>query len=151
MAVAGTASPALIGVRRVVIACEPSVDLSDAERRDMCDQLVRKASQLTNLPVTAATAADLDPMGSRHSREQLILRVETTARTVDAGRKAVTFKVTPQRPARAIGSLAPVTSSASLVRVQGDWILQGPITAFGKLLGTSGSRKLHTPITSDQP
>ena len=48
-----------------------------------------------------------------------------------------------------LGLPGPQTSTASLVKVQGKWVLQGPVAAFGKLLGTSGKAKLHRPIRSD--
>lgn len=150
MTMAETLAPALLGVRRVVIACDPSANFSAAESAAICAQLVRKASPLTALPVTAATAADLDPMASRQSRDLLVLRVAVSARAIDSGRKALTLTVTPQRPSRAIAPMAAITSSASLVKVQHDWMVQGPIDAFARLLGNSGPRKLRAPVTSDR-
>ena len=44
--------------------------------------------------------------------------------------------------------LGPLRSEATLVKVQQDWIVQGPIDAFAKLLG-SAPPVLHRPIQSD--
>jgi len=147
---AETPSPALIGVTQVVLICELDRTFPEAERGQICDQLVRRAKLATNLPVTVANPdIDIDPMGSRETKNQLFLKVEAQARALDSGRKALTVEVTPIRPARPQGAGASVTSSASLARVQGKWILQGPIDAFHKILGSTRGRGLKAPITSD--
>ena len=146
---AETASPALIGVQQVVLVCEVDPSFPEAERRQICEQLVRRAEQATNLPVTVAKTADVDPLGSRETKDQLFLKVEARARPIDRGRQTLTVEVTPVRPARPQGAGQPVTSSASLARVQGKWLLQGPIDAFHKILGSTRARGLRAPITSE--
>ena len=146
---AETPSPALIGVQQVVLVCELDSSFPEVERRQICEQLVRRAKQATNLPVTVAKTADVDPLGSRETKHHLILKVEARARAIDRGRQALTVEVTPMRPARPQGAGQPVTSSASLARVQGKWLVQGPIDAFHKILGSTRARSLRAPITSE--
>jgi hypothetical protein len=141
-------SPVLIGVQRVVIACEGATGLTEIERNALCNQLVKKAGVLTDLPVSAASAGDLDPTNLARQSEQLLLRVTAKARTVDAGRKKVALSVIPVRAATAVPAMPAMESSASFVKVQGDWLLQGPVDAFTKLLG-SGPRKLRKPVRSE--
>jgi hypothetical protein len=145
-AMAEIPSPTLIGVQRVVIACDTATGLSQAEREALCKQLVKKADVLTDLPVSLASAADLDPTNLSHQADQLLLRVAASASAVAAGRKTVTLTVTPVRAAVAVAPMPGLTSS--LLKVQGDWVLQGPIDAFTKLLG-SGPQRLHRPVRSD--
>jgi hypothetical protein len=145
-AMAEIPSPTLIGVQRVVIACDTATGLSQAEREALCKQLVKKADVLTDLPVSLASAADLDPTNLSHQADQLLLRVAASASPVAAGRKTVTLTVTPVRAAVAVAPMPGLTSS--LLKVQGDWVLQGPIDAFTKLLG-SGPQRLHRPVRSD--
>jgi hypothetical protein len=133
-------------VQRVVIACDTATGLSQAEREALCKQLVKKADVLTDLPVSLASAADLDPTNLSHQADQLLLRVAASASPVAAGRKTVTLTVTPVRAAVAVAPMPGLTSS--LLKVQGDWVLQGPIDAFTKLLG-SGPQRLHRPVRSD--
>ena len=147
---ATTPSPALIGVKRIVVACELGSNFTQAQRQSICQQLVRKASQVTALPVAIATSADLDPLGSARVKDQLLLRVDATFRDVGTSRKTVTLKVTPVRLARPQGQMAAQTSTASLARVQDRWVLQGPISAFNKLLGSTRGRGLRAPVTSDR-
>ena len=145
---AETPSPTLIGAERVVVACEFDSAMPAAQQRSLCAQLVKKAKRYTSLPVSLATAADLAPgLNLRQQSNQLLLRV--TGKTHDAaqGRKTLALEITPVRIARPVGKLTPLKSSASLVQVQGNWTVQGPIDAFEKLLG--GSKKLHLPIASD--
>ncbi len=146
---AETPSPALIGVQQVVLVCELDPSFPEAERRQICDQFVRRAKQSTDLPVTAAETADIDPLGSRETKNHLFLKVQARARAVEQGRQALTVEVTPVRPARPQGSGPSVTSSASLARVQGKWLLQGPINSFHKILGSTRGRGLRAPITSE--
>ena len=146
---AETPSPALIGVQQVVLVCELDRTFPEAERQQICDQFVRRAKQATNLPVTVAKTADVDPLGSRETKNQLFLKVQARARAIDSGRQALTVEITPVRPARPQGSGPSVTSSASLARVQGKWLLQGPIDAFHKILGSTRGRGLRAPITSE--
>jgi hypothetical protein len=141
-------SPTLIGVQRVVIACEAATGLSQAEREALCKQLVKKADVLTDLPVSLASAADLDPTNLSHQADQLLLRVAASVSPVAAGRKTVTLIVTPVRAAVAVAPMPGLTSSVSLLKVRGDWVLQGPVDAFTKLLG-SGPHRLHKPVRSD--
>ena len=147
---ASTPSPALIGVQRVIMLCDFGPGFTDAEERNLCTQLVSKAKQATQLPVTLGTAADRDPLASRDSKYNLILEVRADAKAVDEERRDVTVQVTPVRPGRPMGSMTPVTSSASLMRVQGRWALQGPIDAFHKILGSTRGAGLRAPVTSDR-
>jgi hypothetical protein len=96
--------------------------------------------------VSLASAADLDPTNLSRQADQLLLRVAASASPVAAGRKTVTLTVTPVRAAVAVAPMPGLTSS--LLKVQGDWVLQGPIDAFTKLLG-SGPQRLHRPVRSD--
>ena len=146
---ATTPSPALIGVERVVIACDVHSGFTAAEQSTICDQLVPKARLATDLPVSLASASDLDPLGSKRVRNQLLLRVTVSAREATKQRKVVTLEVTPVRLGRPQGQMAAVKSSASLVRIQDRWILQGPVSAFTEILGGSRAR-LRAPITSDR-
>ena len=141
-------SPTLIGVQRVVIACDAATGLSQAEREALCKQLVKKADVLTDLPVSLASAADLDPTNLSHQADQLLLRVAASASPVTGARKTVTLTVTPVRAAVAVAPMPALTSSVSLVKVQDDWVLQGPVDALNKLLG-SGPHRLHRPVRSD--
>jgi hypothetical protein len=146
---AGTPSPALIGVQEVVLVCELVPSFPEPERQQICDQFVRRAKQATNLPVRIAKTADVDPLGSRETKNHLFLKVQARARAIDPGRQALTIQVTPVRPARPQGLGQSVSSSASLARVQGKWLLQGPIDAFHKILGSTSGRGLRAPITSE--
>jgi hypothetical protein len=143
-------SPALIGVQRVIVHCEIGPGFTNAEQQNICSQLVRKAEQATQLPVSLGGAADLDPLASRESRNNLLLQVRADARAIDDGRRDLTVRVTPVRPGRPTSAMAAITSSASLMRVQGQWALQGPIDAFQKILGSTRGSRLRAPITSDQ-
>lgn len=143
-------SPALIGVNRVVVVCELQAGLTDIDRRKICDELVGRVRQATDLPVSLAPSADIDPLGSAETKNQLFLRIDAHARPVDAGRQTLKLKVTPVRPARPTGQMAPLTSSVSLVRVQDDWVIQGPIDAFHQILGSTRARTLRAPITSER-
>ena len=147
---ASTPSPALIGVQRVIMLCDFGPGFTDAEERNLCTQFVRKAQQATKLPVSLGTAADQDPLASRDSKYNLLLQVRAEAKSVDDRRRDVTVQVTPVRPGRPMGAMTAVTSSASLMRVQGHWALQGPIDAFQKILGSTRGPGLRAPITSDQ-
>ena len=148
MAMAGTPSPALIGVERVVIACEPDSSISGDERRTLCEQLIRKARTVTRLPVAAATSRDLLPDDLARQSRQLLLRVKISGSEVERGRKALSLTVTPVRVARPQGELGALKSSASLVKVKDRWIVQGPIDAFNKVLG-GAPPPLRKPVRSD--
>src|SRR5690348_5966751 len=141
-------SPALIGVQRVVVDCAADSTLSNAERRAVCAQLVKKAARVTSLPVSVAAAADLDATNLARQSEQLLVRVAVSAKPAAQGRKLLTIAVTPVRPGRNVGKLGPLRSEGTLVNVQQDWIVQGPIDAFAKLLD-SAPPVLHRPIQSD--
>jgi hypothetical protein len=148
MAAAKTPAPALIGAQRVVVACELLGEIPDAQRRSICDQLVRKAKRYTSLPVALATAGDLKlGPNMRRQADQLLLRVKGEALATVRGRKTLTLEVTPVRLARPMGEMPPLRSSASLVQVQGNWVVQGPIDAFETLL--AGTKKPHVPIKLD--
>lgn len=140
-------SPALLGVQRVVIACDPVSGLSDGERDAFCKQLVKKADAVTDYPVSIASAADLNPANMARRSNELLLRVTASAMSVDAGRKTIELTVTPVRAARPIAPIPALKSSLSFVKVQNDWTLQGPVDAFSKILG--GTRGLHKPIVSE--
>jgi hypothetical protein len=146
---AETPAPTLLGAQRVVISCQFDSTLSADERRTICKQLVRKAQSVTNLPVAVASKDDLVSPDLARLSEQLLLQVKVSGTTVDAGRKALSMIVTPVRLARPQGKMDPLASSASLVKVQDDWVVQGPIDSFQKLLGSTGPHRLHKPITAD--
>ena len=148
-AVAAIPSPALMGVERILIACEVRNGFSDAEQRNICAQLVRKAALATDLPVAVATPADVNAFPGKFPRESLLLRVGVDAKDIGKGRKALHVSVTPIRPMMPVGPLPTITSTASLVQVQGDWLVQGPIDAFHKLLGSTGGRRVRAPLTAD--
>jgi hypothetical protein len=148
MAMAGIPSPALIGVERVVIACEPDSSISREERRTLCEQLVRKARTVTRLPVAAATPRDLVSDDLARRAKQLLLRVRISGAEVERGRKTLSLTVTPVRMARPQGELGPLKSSVSLVKVQDRWVVQGPVDAFDKVLG-GAPPPLHKPVRSD--
>ena len=145
---AETPAPTLIGAQRVVVACEFAGDLSESQRRGLCEQLVKKAKRYTNLPVTLATQADLAPGPNlRRQADQLLLRIKGTAGESAQGRRSLALEVTHVRLARPMGEMAPLRSSASLLEANGDLILQGRVEAFEKLLG--GGKKLQLPLTSE--
>lgn len=148
MAMASTPSPALIGVERVVIACEPDSSISRDERLALCEQLVLKAQTVTSLPVAAAAARDMVPDDLARQSKQLLLRVKISGSPVEQGRKALSLTVIPVRMARPQGELGPLQSSVSLVKVQDRWIIQGPVDAFNKVLGGFPHR-LRKPVRSD--
>lgn len=148
VASASTPSPALIGVERVVIACEPDASISHDERRTLCEQLVRKAQTVTSLPVTVATARDLVSDDLARQSKQLVLRVRISGVPVEQGRKALSLTVIPVRMARPQGELGPLESSTSLVKVQDRWVVQGPVDAFNKVLG-GFPPPLRRPVRSD--
>ena len=144
-------SPRLIGAEQVVIECEIEGNLPADARRGLCDQLLKRAQQLTHLPVSLATPSDSrgDLRNLREQWKQLRLRVAASAIDVKQGRKTVRFEVTAERPGRPIRPAGPITSTASLIQAQGDWVLLGPVDGLAKLLATSGPPRLHTPIASE--
>lgn len=148
-AVAESPSPALIGVQRVVVECQFDSSLSADERRTVCEQLVRKAQRVTSLPVAVASKSDLVSPDLARLSEQLLLRVKVSGKDVNPGRKTLSMTVTPVRLARPQGEMDPLTSSVSLVNVQDDWVVQGPVEPFQKLLGSTAPRPLHKPIIAD--
>ena len=147
---ASTPSPALIGVQRVVMLCDFGPGFTDAEQRNLCTQLIRKAKQATQLPVSLGTAADRDPLASADTKYNLLLQVRAEAKAIGDDRRDLKVQVTPVRPGRPMGAMTPTTSSASLMRVQGRWALQGPIVAFQLILGSTGGPGLRAPVTSDR-
>ena len=147
-AVAETPAPTLIGVQRVLVACDIDDSLSHDERNSLCAQLVRKAQAATRLPVKAATAEDIKSRDLRRLGQQLLLRVEVAGTPISGGRKALKLKIVPVRMARPQGEMGPLDATASLVKVQDDWVVQGHIDAFDKLLG-GAPRELQRPIRSD--
>ena len=147
-AVAETPAPTLIGVQRVLVACEIDDSLSPDERSGLCEQLVRKAQAATRLPVRAATGSDIKSRDLRQFAQQLLLRVDVSGTPISGGRKALKLKILPVRMARPQGKMGPLDATASLVKVQDDWVVQGHIDAFDKLLG-GAPRELQRPIRSD--
>jgi len=141
-------SPTLIGVQRVVIQCGPVSGLNGAERGALCKELVRKAADLTALPVSLAAGDDVGGPELARQSEQLLLQVEGSATTVDAGRRAVRLSVTPVRRAVAVADRPAATSTISFVKVGKDWVIQGPVDGLTKVLGP-GQPRLHRPIKSD--
>ena len=147
-AVAETPAPTLIGVQRVLLACDIDDSLSHDERSSLCEQLVRKAQAATRLQVSAATAADIKSRDLRRLAQQLLLRVDVAGAPIDGGRKVLKLKIVPVRTARPQGEMDALEATASLVKVQDDWVVQGHIDAFDKLLG-GAPRELHRPIRSN--
>ena len=147
-AVAETPAPALIGVQRVLVACDIDDSLSRDERSSLCEQLVRKAQAATRLPVSAATGAETKSRDLRRLAQQLLLRVEVAGSPINGTRKVLKLKIVPARMARPQGEMGPLDATASLVKVQDDWVVQGHIDAFDKLLG-GAPRELQRPIRSD--
>jgi hypothetical protein len=148
MAAAETPAPTLIGAQRVVVACELSGEIPEAQHKSICDQLVNKAKRYTSLPVALAAPGDLK-LGPdmRRQADQLLLRVKGEAQASERGRKTLALEVTPVRLARPMGEMSTLKSSASLVQVQGNWVIQGPIDAFERLL--AGTKKPRVPIKLD--
>jgi hypothetical protein len=140
-------SAALVGVHRVVISCDQVSGLSEVEQRQFCDQLVRKAGALTDIPVFLASANDFDASNLAGRADQLMLHVKASATAIDATRKAVTMQVAALRPARPIASRTSPASSISFVKVQNAWVLQGPVDPFIEVL--AGTRGVHLPAVSD--
>jgi len=93
---------------------------------------------VTDLPVSLAAPVDL------HSGE-FVLRVQAAATVVDHNRKTIELAITPTRAGARTGDA--LKSSVSFVKVRNDWIVQGPVDAFAKLL--AGPRKLRKPVRSD--
>ncbi|QNM82356.1 hypothetical protein H8M03_10085 [Sphingomonas sabuli] len=147
-AMGSTPAPTMIGVERVVIACDFDSTISASLRDSVCGQLVKKAQRLTSLPVSAATAADTKSPDLARLSQQLLLRVKVSSVAVDDRRQTMNLQVTPVRLAMPQGEMEPLQATASLVKVQSDWVLQGPVEAFNTLLGGAPS-KLHRPIVSD--
>jgi hypothetical protein len=147
-AAAESPAPTLIGVQQVLVACDIDDSLSRDERSSLCEQLVRKAQAATRLPVKAATAADIKSRDLRRLGQQLLLRVEVAGMPIDGGRKLLKLKIVPVRKARPQGEMGALDATASLVKVQDDWVVQGHIDAFDKLLG-GAPRELQRPIRSD--
>ena len=147
-AVAETPAPALIGVQRVLVACDIDDSLSRDERSSLCEQLVRKAQAATRLPVSAATGAETKSRDLRRLAQQLLLRVEVAGSPINGTRKVLKLKIVPVRMARPQGTMGALEATASLVKVQDDWVVQGHIDAFDKLLG-GAPRELQRPIRSD--
>ena len=145
---AGIPAPHLFGAQRVVISCHFDASLAQAERDTVCEQLVTKAQRVTSLPVAAASPGDLAAKDLARLSEQLLLRVDVSGATVDSGRKALTIRVTPVRPARRHAKSRSLTSKASLVRVADSWVIQGPVDAFDKILAGT-PRRLSRPVRSD--
>ena len=146
---AETPSPVLAGVERVVIACDADASLTEAEKQALCEQLVKKAGAVTDLPVASAIASDLDPTELSRQASQLLLKIQASGSTVEQGRKQIALTVTPVRAAVNIAPMPAMKSSVNLVKVQGEWIAQGPVKAFNQLLG-SGPRKPRAPFHSDR-
>ena len=147
-AVAETPAPALIGVQRVLVACDIDDSLSRDERSSLCEQLVRKAQAATRLPVSAATGPETKSRDLRRLAQQLLLRVEVAGSPINGTRKVLKLKIVPVRMARPQGTMGALDATASLVKVQDDWVVQGHIDAFDKLLG-GAPRELQRPIRSD--
>ena len=145
---AETPAPTLIGVQRVVVACDVDDSLSANEQSDLCEQLVRKAQAATRLPVKAATGADIKSRDLWRLAQQLLLRVEVSSTPINRGRKVLKLRIVPVRMARPQGEMGALDANASLVKVQDDWVVQGHIDAFDKLLG-GAPRELQRPIRSD--
>jgi hypothetical protein len=146
---AETPAPTLMGVQRVVVECQFDSSLSADERSTLCEQLVGKAQRVTSLPVKVASKDDVISPDLARLSEQLLIRVKVSATPVNPGRKTLSMTVTPVRLARPQGAMDALTSSASLIKVQDDWVVQGPIDSFQKLLGSAGVRRLHEPIRAD--
>lgn len=150
-AVGSTPAPSLFGVERVVIACEADASVTASERAAICAQLVKKAQAVTALPVRVATDADLDGVSGdiRRQSNQLLLKISAHAEPVEQGRKQLALTIQPLRLARGGMTFEPLQSTATLLKVRNDWVVQGPISAFQTLLAGPASG-LRAPTTSDR-
>lgn len=133
------------GVERVVITCQPDSTLTGAEAQAICAQLVKKAQNSTRLPVSAAKAADLHEVPSG---EQIVLHVALSTGGLQADRGTLAMTITPSRNLLNFDKGAPIKSEAQLARIQGQLVVQGPVTAFDKILGAMPP-KLSRPERSD--
>ena len=140
-------APTLVGVQRVVIACEADSSLTSTDANTICAQLVNKAQSVTSLPVRAAVGADLHPSGAPQD-EQLVLHVLLSTDKAKSDRGTLSVTVTPSRNYLKFNEGKPIKSQAQLARLEGVPVVQGPVDAFAKILG-SASPKLHRPIKSD--
>lgn len=148
-AMAEVPAPTLIGVQRILVACDIDSALSETQRQAICEQLVKKAQRVTSLPVSLAAPNDMVSGDLERLSEQLLLRVKVSAASIDRARKNLTMTVTPVRLAMPQGAMNATKSTATLVRVQDDWVVQGNVGAFAKILG-GGPPKLHTPIVAEE-
>ena len=140
-------APTLFGVQRVVISCDADSSLTRADANAICAQLVKKAQTVTTLPVQKASDADLHP-SDRRQADQLVLHVLLSADKPKSDRSTLSVTVTPSRDYLKLNEGKPVKSQAQLARLDGGLIVQGPIDAFARILG-SVPPKLHRPIKSD--
>jgi len=140
-------APTLFGVQRVVIACEADSSLTSADANAICAQLVKKAQTVTTLPVREASDADLHPSHPQQE-EQLVLHVRLSAEKAKSGRGTLSVTVTPSRNYLKLNQGKPIKSQAQLARLGGGLVVQGPIDAFARILG-SAPAKLHRPIKSE--
>jgi hypothetical protein len=137
----------LFGVKRVVVTCDADSSLTKSEARAICAQLVKKAQTATRLPVAAASAADLRP-SKVSSDDQLVLHVQLSTDKPKSDRSTLSVTVTSSRNYLKFDEGKPIRSQAQLARLQDRLVVQGPIDAFGKILG-SAPPELRRPIKSD--
>lgn len=137
----------LSGVQRVLITCKADSSLAMGDARAICAQLVKKAQVVTSLPVAVASAKDLSNVAAGQG-DRLLLQVALSA-TSDGDRGALAITVTPSRNHLRFKEGPPVKSEAQLARFDNKWVVQGPVDAFAKILG-SVPPKLHRPIKSDR-
>jgi len=144
---AETPARTLFGVQRVVVACDADSTLTVSEARAICAQLVKKAQTVTSLPVALASAADLHPSEPRPD-DQLVLHVALSADRAKSDRGTLSVIVTPSRNYLKFDQGKPVKSQVQLARLDDSLVVQGPVDAFAKILG-SAPPKLRRPIKSN--
>ena len=138
---AETPAPFPTNVDRVVVSCEFQGDVPPASEASLCQQLVRKAQQVTELPVVTGAASAPGP-GDLH------IHLNGVAREVERGRKSLSLYAVPARSTQSIRASASTISTVTLQQVRDDWLILGPVDIFTKTLG-SVPRRPCTPIASE--
>lgn len=133
----------LSGVERVVIACDANSTLTASDSHAICAQLVKKAQAVTRLPVIAASTAAIPQLPGQG--DQLVLHVTLSADFATSDRGTLAITVTPSRNYLKLEQGTPMKSEAQLARLANELVVQGPVSAFAKILGAAPPA-LHRPI-----